>query len=99
MNKKVIILTIFIILGMISFATIYKINKDHQNNSILVVEKEFKYQAEKCFYDAKCQKVVTLKELYEYKYLKEKLTNPITKKYYEETSNINLETNKIELIS
>lgn len=100
MNKKVIILTIFIILGMIFFPTVYKINKTHQDDLNLVVEKEFTYQALKCYKEKKClDKTITLKNLYDYNYLNEKLTNPTTKKYYKETSSYNIETKKINLIS
>ncbi len=100
MNKKVIILTIFIILGMITFPTIYKIYDNHNKHLIEVVEKEFLYHAKECFNKNICQnKIVYLKDLYNNNYIEEKLTNPLTKKYYQEDSYVNLETNEIKLIS
>ena len=100
MKIKVIILTIFVILGMIILPTIYKINKTHQEDLILVQEKEFEYYAHKCYKEGKClNKNITLKNLYDNKYLTKKLTNPITKKYYKEESSINLDTKEIKLLS
>ncbi len=100
MNKKAIILTIFVIIGMIVLPTIYKIYVTHNNNLIKVVEKEFLYQANKCYNAKDCKnEVVTLKELYDNKYIIDKLTDPLTKKYYGEDSNINIKTGKINLIS
>ncbi len=99
MNKKIIILTIFIIIGMIVLPTIYKININHHNNLIKVVEKEFLYEANLCYNSNKCnKKVVTLKELYEKKFLTTKLTNPLTKKYYSEDSTVNIDTLKVNLL-
>lgn len=99
-NRKIITLTLFIIAGMVIVPTIYKIYKEHNNNLVLVVEKEFTYYAKKCYNEDKCQnKTIYLKELYENKYLEERLTNPLNKKYYKEDSYINLETQEIKLIS
>ncbi len=99
-NKKIISLSLFIIIGMIIVTTIYKIYNEHNNNRILVVEKEFAYYAKACYNDDKCKnKIVYLKDLYENNYLEEKLTNPLNKKYYKEDSYINLETYEINLIS
>ena len=100
MNRKVIGLTIIVIIGMILFPTIYKIVIRHNTNLIKVVENEFSYQAKNCYNDKKClNKKVYLKELYENKYIESKLTNPINKKYYSEESFIDLESGEIKLIS
>jgi len=98
-NKRVIILTLFVILGMIIVPTVYKIYKRHNDNLIKVVENEFMYQAKTCFNENKCSNIVYLKDLYSFNYLKEKLTNPINKKYYSEDSFVNLEKNELKLIS
>lgn len=96
-SKQVITLTIFIILGMIIVPTVYKIYKNYNNNLILVVEKEFLYQAELCYKENKCSDTVYLKDLYTNKYLEEKLTNPISKKYYKEDSYVKIESKEIKL--
>lgn len=97
-NKKVIGLTLAVILGMIIVPTIYKVYKNYQTNLIKVVENEFLYQAKKCFNESNCSEVIYLSELYEKEYMKEKLYNPINKKYYSDDSYINLTTNEIKLI-
>lgn len=97
-NKKIIFLTFFIIIGMIILPTIYKVYTRHNNNLIKVVEKEVLYEARLCYKEDKCSEKVLLKDLYENEYIKEKLSNPITKKYYSEESSIDLKTNKINLI-
>lgn len=98
-KNKIIIYTFFIILGMIVVPTIYKIYTNHNNNLIKVVEEEFKYQAKICYKEDKCDNKVLLKDLYEKGYIKEKLTNPLNKKYYEDNSYIDFNTNEIKLIS
>lgn len=97
-NKKVIILTLFTIIGIIVLPTIYKVYNRHNNNLIKVVEKEILYQAKLCYKEEKCETKVLLKDLYTNNYLKEKLSNPITKKYYNEESFVDLTTNKINLM-
>ena len=100
MNKKAIILTIFVIIGMIVLPTIYKIYTVHNNNLVKVVQEEFLYQAKKCYNAEICKgEVITLKELYKNNYIKDKLTDPLTKKYYAEDSKVNVITSKIELTS
>ena len=66
-NKKVILVTIIIILLIIMVPLSYKIYKNHQNNLILVVEKEFldkltnplnkKYYSEDSYVDIKTEEV------------------------------------------
>lgn len=86
-------------MGITLVPTIYKIHENHNDKLLLVVKEEFHYYAKKCYLEDKCSNVVTLKDLYDKGYLKEKLTNPITKKYYNENSSIHLDTNEINLIS
>ena len=94
-NKKVIGLTIAILAGIMIIPTIYKIHEEHNRRLLLVVEKEFHYYAKQCFYKDDCGSIVTLGELYDLKYLEEKLTDPVTKRYYNEDSYVDLEKNEI----
>ena len=98
-NKRVIIITIAVIISMIIISTIYKVHVEHNNRLIEVVEKEFYYYAKECFLKDECDSIVTLKDLYEKEYLEDKLTNPINKKYYSDKSSVNINTKKINLIS
>lgn len=99
MARKIITGTIFTIMGMLIVPTIYKIYQNHNANLIRVVENEFRYYAKNCYNENKCENIVYLKDLYDKNYLKEKLTNPLNKKYYDEKSFIDLATNEINLIS
>lgn len=98
-KNKIISYTFFIILGMIVVPTIYKIYTNHNNNLERVVKEEFLYQAKICYKENKCENKVLLKDLYENKYLNEKLTNPLNKKYYEDNSYVDIAKNEIKLIS
>ena len=98
-NKKIIMLTFFIIIGMIIIPTIYKVYQEHNHKLIVVVEKEFEYYANLCYKEEKCRTIVYLKDLYKNNYIEEKLTDPINKKYYAEESYVNIESKEIKLIS
>lgn len=98
-SKNLIIMTIFVILGMIIGPTIYKVYSAHNANLIKVVEKEFMYYAKTCYNEDKCSNIIYLKDLYDNNYLEERLADPITKKYYSEESYINIDTNEIVLVS
>ena len=93
MNKKYIIFA-FIALGLLIIAipTTYKIIKNYNNKSYLVVEKKITEAARKCFNEEKCSgDKTTLKQLYDNGYL-ETVINPVTNKIYDD----NLEIKKSE---
>ena len=82
---------------IILIPTTYKVIKDHHTKLKSVVEKEIIDSAKKCWNSGQCKKdEISLKELYELKYL-DKQIDPITKKVYDETSKITKKNNKIEL--
>ena len=97
-SKNVIVVTLIIIILVILGPLSYKIYKNHQNNLILVMEKEFLYQAKLCYNKDECGDVVYLKDLYQKNYIKDKLTNPLNKQYYSEDSYVDLKTEEIKLI-
>ncbi len=97
-NRKVIMLTFIVIIGMIIVPTMYKIYDKHNEQLEEVVKKEFLYEAKKCFNESNCSDVVYLSDLYNKEYIKDKLTNPLNKKYYSDKSYINLKTLEVELI-
>ncbi|MCM1052744.1 MAG: hypothetical protein NC483_02035 [Ruminococcus sp.] len=98
MFKKVVFVTVVIILGMIIVPTIYKVYLNTNDNLIKVVEKEFGYYAKKCYNEDRCESTVYLKDLYDNKYLEEKLTDPISKQYYSDKSYFNLLNGEVSLI-
>ncbi|MBE6154930.1 MAG: hypothetical protein E7163_05130 [Firmicutes bacterium] len=97
-SRTLITLTIVIIMAIITIPTVYKIYNNHNINLVKVVENEFLYQAKKCFNKDECSKIIYLSDLYEKGYILEKLSNPITKKYYSEKSYIDIENQEIQLI-
>lgn len=98
-KNKIIISTLIIIFILIMAPTIYKIYQNHNKNLIKVVEEEFMYYAKICYKKEKCNTKVYLNDLYNNNYLTTKLTNPLTKEYYSDTSYIDLETKEIKLVS
>lgn len=97
-NKKTIIISIIVILIITIIPTVYKVVKNHQNNLYQVVEEKIINSAKKCYYDNKClNDKITLKELYELKYL-DKVSNPISKEYYNESSYIKRNKNIFEFV-
>ncbi len=97
-NKKhLIYLTILAVSSIVIIPTIYKVITDHQAKLYDVVEKEITEAAEKCWNKKECTTdEITLKILYDLKYL-EKQSNPINKKVYDEDSIIKRKNGKIEL--
>lgn len=97
-NKITIIGSIIAILLIILIPTVYKVIKIHHNNLYQVVEEKVINSAKKCFYEEKClNEKIYLKELYELSYL-EKVSNPITKEYYNEESYVEKNNNVFKFI-
>ena len=93
MSKKYIVFaSLAIVFLVIAIPTTYKIIKNYNSKSYLVVEKKIIEAAKKCYNEDKCTgDKTTLKELYDNKYL-DVVVNPVTKKMYDE----NLEIKKSE---
>jgi len=90
-NKIVSYVTIIAIVIIIGFPTFYKVVKDNHNKLYVVTNKLVTEAAERCYYEEKCQnKKITLKELYDNKYLTEDVIDPVSKIVYDETSYIEI---------
>lgn len=99
MNKWIIFATIIIIFGLIIGVTTYKVVDNHNDKLLLVKEKYIVETAKKCQIEKKCNNdTITLKELYDLKYL-EKQINPVTKEYYSEESYVTLKNNEYVFIN
>ena len=97
-NKIIVISSIIIIILIIAIPTTYKVIKNHNQNLYKVVEDKIIEKAKECYYDQKClEDKITLKELYDNKYL-DKMSDPITKEYYNENSYIERKDNKYKFI-
>ena len=87
-NKVIIYITMTAIVLIIMIPTIYTIIKKHNDRLIEVNNKRIVEAAKECYLDKIClEEKITLKQLYDNKYLK-KESNPITKEYYNENSYI-----------
>lgn len=96
-KKTLCLLSVIACLLIITIPTIYKVIKDHQTKLYDVLEKEIIEASEKCWNKGDCEAdTITLKELYDLKYL-EKQIDPVTKKVYKEDSTIIKTDKKIEL--
>ena len=81
-NRTIILLTILTIIISICVATVWKVNKRHEEREILVVEKRIIEGATECFNKGECEgNKVTLNALINKGYAKKEI-NPITKTYY-----------------
>ena len=97
-NKIVVISSIIIIILIIGIPTTYKVIKNHNQNLYKVVEDKIIEKAKSCYYDQKClNEKITLKELYDNKYL-DKVSDPISKEYYNENSYVEIKNNNYKFV-
>ena len=86
-NKIIIYITVIASVIMIAFPTLYKVIKDNHNKLYIVNHKYIIEAAENCYYNDDCKNnKITLKELYDKKYLEKGITDPVTKELYSEDS-------------
>ncbi len=97
-NKIIVVSSIIVIILIIAIPTTYKVIKNHNQTLYKVVEDKIVEKAKACYYDKKCtNEKITLKELYQNKYL-DKVSDPITKEYYNENSYVERKNNKYKFI-
>ena len=95
-NKTIVIGTIIVIIVIIGIPTTYKVIKNHQNNLIKSTESKIVEAAKKCYFEENCsEQKIYLKDLYSLEYL-EKISNPITKEYYNENSYVERKDNNFK---
>lgn len=93
MNKKIIIVTLALIIALIGGTTAFKVVSIHNDKMMMVSEKYILEQAKLCYNKKECQnESTTLDELYSLGYL-EKQVNPVTKEYYNGHSYVKKEEN------
>ena len=96
--KKIIIITICIVILLISSFTTYKVVKKHQYHLMEVTKKRIIEASTKCINQKKCDKYpITLETLYKLKYL-EKEVNPVTKEYYNQKSYVEKKKNNLNFV-
>lgn len=93
-NKIVIYVTLIFSLLVIGIPTFYKVTKNHHSNLELVTQKQILEAAQNCFYEQKCPNdKITLKELYNQKYLVDEVIDPLTKIVYDYNSYVLVDEN------
>lgn len=95
-NKFIMILFLIVLCILLIF-TMYKLNKKHEEKLYNVLYSKIKYQANKCFLKKECERDITLKELYEKKYL-EIQYDPITKEELNKEIKIKILDKDIKII-
>lgn len=99
MNKWIISTTIIIIFGLIIGVTSFKVVNKHNDKLLLVEEKYIIEKSKECKMEKKCNNDnITLKELYDLKYL-EKQVNPVSKEYYSLDAYVTLKNNEYVFIN
>ena len=97
-NKLTIKITIIIGLIIIVIPTIYKVICNHYDNMYKVVNQKVIEAAKKCYYEENCTNdKITLKELYEMKYL-DIVSDPISKENYSEEFYVEIKNNEFKFI-
>ena len=96
MVKKVSNILSIILIVIITVLTIYKLNKRHVDKLYNVLYSEIKYEAKKCYLEEKCEKNITLRELYEKDYLEIKY-DPISKEELNSDLKITIENNNVKV--
>lgn len=96
-SNKLITITVLSLLIIIIIFTIYKINKNHEEKLYNVLYSKIKYASKKCYLEEKCKNEITLKELYDNKYL-EIQYDPISKEELDSNTIIKIKNDKITIV-
>ena len=84
----------FLLIIIVGTLTVYKIIKNHESKLYNVLYSEIEYKAKKCYLDNNCEENITLKELYEKKYL-DILYDPISKEEINKNMKISITKDKV----
>lgn len=97
-TNKIVTISVVVIVALITIPTIYKAYQKYEDNLYDTVEKKVIESAEKCYYESICQEEkITLAFLYSHNYL-DKVSNPVTKEYYNEESYVERNGNQFKFI-
>lgn len=93
-NKNIIMISVIIIFLIILIPSCINVYNNHRKKLYNSVIDNAKYQALKCFREDNCSETITLKELYELKYL-DQLVNPLTKEIYNENTTFDIKNGTV----
>lgn len=92
-NKIIIYATILIIILLIAIPSTYKVIQKHNDRLLKNTIQKITEKAKDCYYNKSCvEDQITLKELYDKTGLTP-MSNPLTKKLYNETSYVSVKDN------
>lgn len=93
MNRKWIYTTILLLILLIAVPSTYKVFHTHNERMRMNTIKKIEEAAEDCYYNDSCiEEKITLAEIYEKTGL-QTMSNPITKKVYNEASYVDVQNN------
>ncbi len=96
-NFSLISIAIVASMFIVIITTIIKI-RDNQNDKLLyAMESKIKYYAKRCYLENNCEGEISLKELYDKKYINEEIVNPVTKEILDGNIKISYFNNEIIL--
>lgn len=95
-NTFIIFITICILTCFIGYKTFIQAKKEHDELLIYALESKVEYKAKRCYLEKKCKGIITLKDLYDKKYLEE-LINPVTKEVINSNTSISYNQDKIKV--
>lgn len=93
-NRIWVLGTLILLVLLVAIPSIIKVYNKHRVKLYNSVIDNAKYQALKCYHEDNCGDVITLKELYDLKYM-DSLVNPLTKEIYDENTTFTIKNNKV----
>lgn len=93
-NFSIFLTTITLLIVFVTTVTTIELNQRHEDKLIYSMESKIKYYAKRCYLENNCKDIVTLKDLYDRKYLTQ-VVHPVTKEIVDETTTISYANNEI----
>lgn len=90
----IFLITSCLLIAIVVTASTVKINERHEEKLISSMESKISYYAKRCYLENKCRDQITLKDLYDLKYL-DQIVHPVTKEILDETTTIEYKDNTI----
>jgi len=94
-NFTIFTIVLVILIGTVATATVIELNERHEEKLIYSMETKIAYYAKRCYLENNCKDTVTLKDLYDRKYLTDVVVHPVTKEIIDETTTIDYKNKEI----
>ena len=88
-----VVLTLLI--GTVATITVIELNDRHEEKLVYSMETKIAYYAKRCYLENNCKDTITLKDLYDRKYIKEVVVHPVSKEILDETTTIEYKNKEI----